>query len=178
MASDLVTRNLLLAANLISKFRGISSQNTLNNIETGGLLFGELQHNTYVVDKLVIPKQVGRDDYWNTTDETEIATFQLYNPSLILLRTIHTHPRWNSIPSSVDLHQQFDIQKDNKSAIGIILGAEEIDCPIISILQEGMEVLGACGQRGFHPHNRRILNESARHVDILEELDTTVVDQR
>ena len=72
MASDLVTQNLLLAANLISKFKGISSQNNMNNIETGGQLFGELQHNTYVVDKLVIPKQVGWDDYWNTSDETEI----------------------------------------------------------------------------------------------------------
>ena len=56
--------------------------------------------------------------------------------------------------------------------------SEEIDCPIISISQEGMEVLGACGQQGFHPHNRRSLYESARHVDMLEELDTTVVDQR
>ena len=58
------------------------------------------------------------------------------------------------------------------------MGAEEIDCHIISISQEGMEVLGACGQQGFHPHNRRSLYESTRHVDMLEELDTTVVDQR
>ena len=32
MASDLVTQNLLLAANLISKFKGIISQNTINKV--------------------------------------------------------------------------------------------------------------------------------------------------
>ena len=58
------------------------------------------------------------------------------------------------------------------------MGAEEISCPIISISQAEMEELGACGQQGFHPHSRRRLYESAGHVDMLEELDTTLVDQR
>ena len=76
---------LVIAGDLTAKFTEMSMENTRLRIETGGLLFGQLVDGQYIVDRLVIPKQVGRSDYWKTTHEAEIGQFSATNPSFTLL---------------------------------------------------------------------------------------------
>ena len=82
--------------------------------ETGGLLFGELKDADFLVNVLVLPKQVGGPDFWKTTDEAQLGTFSADNPALTLVGTIHTRPGFDSTPSSVDLHQAYDLQNVTK----------------------------------------------------------------
>ena len=63
-----------------------------------------LTNMDFLVNVLVLPKQVGGSDFWKTTDEAQLGTFSADNPGLTLVGTIHTHPGFDSTPSSVDLH--------------------------------------------------------------------------
>ena len=52
--------------------------------------------------------------FWKTTDEAQLGTFSADNPALTLVGTIHTRPGFDSTPSSVDLHQAYDLQNVTK----------------------------------------------------------------
>ena len=102
----------------------------------------------FYVDMLVIPEQNAISDYWKTTDEAEIGEFCALNPSLQLLGTVHTHPGFTARPSSVDLHQQFDIQLQQPSAIGIIVAPERRESPSYTITPYSMSKLRECATVG------------------------------
>ena len=87
---------MVLAANLVQTFTELSSNNTLMKTETGGLLFGQYEGDTITIDKLLIPKQEGRGDFWKASDEAEIGSFSEAHPNLKLFGTIHTHPGFSS----------------------------------------------------------------------------------
>ena len=72
------------------------------------------------------------------TYEAEIGQFSVTNPSFTLLGTIHTHQGFTARPSSVHLHQQFDIQLEQPSAIGIIVAPERNEIPSYTITPYGM----------------------------------------
>ena len=129
---------------LVAKFTEISMENTRLKTETCGLLFGQLVGGQFYVNTLVIPKQNARSDYWKTRDEAEIGEFCELNPTLQLLGTVHTHPGFTARPSSVDLHQQFDIQLQQPSAIGIIVAPERNESPSYTITPYGMSQLREC----------------------------------
>ena len=61
--------------------------------------------------------------------ETNLLYFEAH-PNLKLFGTIHTHPGFSSKPSSVDLHQQHEIQQEQPGAIGIIVAPERNENPI------------------------------------------------
>ena len=176
---------LVIAADLVTKFTETSKENTRLKTETGGLLFGQLVDGQYIVDRLVIPKQIGRSDYWKTTHEAEIGEFCETNPSFNLIGTIHTHPGFTARPSSVDLHQQFDIQLQQPSAIGIIVAPERNESPSYTITPYGMTQLRECAavgetvDGGFHPHrSARRLFAFATHLAFEPRLHVVVIDQR
>ena len=108
---------------IVERFMEISSENSKNKIETGALLAGSMVNSSHFeITNLVIPKQIGRSDYWEAVDEAEIQEYFSSN-QLLLLGCIHTHPPpWTSFLSSVDLHQLFDFQKDNPSSVSIVSG--------------------------------------------------------
>ena len=175
---------LVIAGDLTAKFTEMSVENTRLKTETGGLLFGQLVDGQYIVDMLVIPKQIGRSDYWKTTHEAEIGQFSATNPTFTLLGTIHTHPGFTARPSSVDLHQQFDIQLQQPSAIGIIVAPERNESPSYTITPYGMSQLRECAvgeivDGGFHPHrSARRLFAFATHLAFEPRLHVTLIDQR
>ena len=53
---------------------------------------------------MLIPKQNGYPDYFETTDEYDIHNFCNSDPEMVLLGIIHTHPGFDAFLSSVDLH--------------------------------------------------------------------------
>ena len=177
-------RPLIVAGNLVSRFKELSMQNTIMKKETGGLLFGELINNKYVVDVLVIPKQIGGPDYWKTADEAELGKFSADNPRLTMLGTIHTHPGFDARPSSVDLHQQYDIQLQQPSAISVIVAPERNQSPFYTITPFGMTALRDCTadrtvDNGFHMHRSiRRLFTFASNVMVEPSLNLNEIDQR
>ena len=111
----------------------------------------------FLVNVLVLPKQVGGSDFWKTTDEAQLGTFSADNPGLTLVGTIHTHPGFDSTPSSVDLHQQYELQAQQPSSIAVIVAPERNQSPFYTITPCGMTVLRDCTadrtiDNGFHLH--------------------------
>jgi proteasome lid subunit RPN8/RPN11 len=154
---DLGVLPILVSPDLVDQFMHISSNNSMNKIETGGLLGGVLEDSCrFKVTTLLIPKQTGRSDCWEAVDEARIQTY-FENQGLLLLGCIHTHPPpWTSFLSSVDLHQLFDFQKENPSAISIVIAPahmpDEVPALGYSLTDLGLTVLADCRKRGFHQH--------------------------
>ena len=137
----------------------------------------------YVVDVLLIPKQVGGRDRWSTSHEHEVVSFKEAHPSLHFIGNIHTHP-WHHphtpVPSSVDLHQHQEIQADQPSAIAIIVEPDNLQKTFYTITDFGMQELTHCtaDHAGFHPHRSiRRLYTFALHA-ATENIDFDVIDQR
>ena len=145
-----------------------------------------LVNGQYVVDVLLIPKQVGGRDRWTTSHEHEVAQYKEAHPSLHFIGTIHTHP-WHHphtpVPSSVDLHQHQKIQVDQPSAIAIIVEPENQQKTFYTITDFGMHELENCqadqsDNNGFHPHRSiRRLYTFALHAQT-ENVEFEVIDQR
>ena len=96
-----------------------------------------------------------------------------------MIGTIHTHPGFSATPSSVDLHQMFEIQQDQQSAIGIIVAPERNEAPVYSITNVGMASLAKCDNRGFHePENVSGLYDRALHVSTDTQMKVRIIDQR
>ena len=181
---DQRVRKLILPGNLVDRFKSMSMQNTIMRKETGGLLFGELKDGDFLVNVLVLPKQAGGADFWKTTDEAQLGKFSADNPALTLVGTIHTHPGFDSTPSSVDLHQQYDLQVQQPSAIAVIVAPERNQSPFYTITTYGMNVLRDCTadrtiDNGFHLHRSiRKLYNIASNVIVDPNLHLDEVDQR
>ena len=163
----------------------MSMQNTIMRKETGGLIFGELKDGDFLVNVLVLPKQAGGADFWKTTDEAQLGKFSADNPALTLVGTIHTHPGFDSTPpSSVDLHQQYDLQVQQPSAIAVIVAPERNQSPFYTITTYGLNVLRDCTadrtiDNGFHLHRSiRKLYNIASNVIVDPNLHLDEVDQR
>ena len=124
---DLGELPICVSPELVDRFMEISAQNSAIKIETGGLLAGVVEESVrFKVTTLVIPKQNGRSDYWEAIDEANIQSYFSKN-ELLLLGVIHTHPPpWTSFLSSVDLHQLFNFQKDNPSAVSIVIAPDHM----------------------------------------------------
>ena len=154
---DLGMLPINVSPDVIERFLEISQHNSSNKLETGGLLGGVLEDSVrFKVTKLIIPKQNCRSDYWEALCETEIQEFFTRN-DLLLLGCIHTHPPpWTSFLSSVDLHQLFDFQKDNPSAISIVVAPDHMPSHVpgyaYSLTDLGLTVLADCRRVGVHQH--------------------------
>lgn len=91
------------------KFLDVVRPNTLRNVETCGILAGQLKYHQLLVTHVILPKQNGTSDSCNTMNEEEIFDIQ-DQLNLITLGWIHTHPSQTAFLSSVDLHTQAGYQ--------------------------------------------------------------------
>ena len=102
-------RTVRIPDDTMQKFLEVARSNTLNNIETCGILAGQLKQHQLLVTHVILPKQSGTSDSCNTMNEEEIFDIQ-DQLNLITLGWIHTHPSQTAFLSSVDLHTQAGYQ--------------------------------------------------------------------
>ena len=100
---------------------------------------------------------------------------------LILLGIVHTHPDFGPQLSSVDLHQLYEVQRDNPAAISLIISPKQRQCPIYSLTHLGMTRIGNCtssSRHTFHSHNDLpLLYKRALNTQICTEIFTIYEDQ-
>lgn len=102
-------RSVRIPDDTMKKFLDVARSNTLKNIETCGILAGQLKQHQLLVTHVILPKQSGTSDSCNTMNEEEIFDIQ-DQLNLITLGWIHTHPSQTAFLSSVDLHTQAGYQ--------------------------------------------------------------------
>ena len=185
---DIGTLPISVSPELVDMFLAVSEINTSNKIETGGLLGGILEDSRrFVVTELIIPNQIGRRDFWEACDAPQIQEY-FTAKELIILGSIHTHPPpAESFLSSVDLHQQFDFQKDIPSAISIVIAPahmpQNVPAFAYSLTDLGLTVLADCKRAGFHQHRERSgashrLYKDADHLTWSPDINTFLADLR
>lgn len=112
-------RPVIVPTNTMVKFLQLASRNTLNNVETCGILAGRLAKNQLLITHVVVPKQKGTSDSCTTMNEEDIFHYQDQH-NLITLGWIHTHPSQTAFLSSVDLHTHCSYQIMLEEAIAIV----------------------------------------------------------
>ncbi|KAL1139535.1 hypothetical protein AAG570_006518 [Ranatra chinensis] len=112
-------RMVIVPGNLMQKFLHLSQRNTDRNIETCGILAGQLRHDQLVITHLLVPEQIGTCDSCTTQREEDLFDFQDQH-DLITFGWIHTHPTQTSFLSSVDLHTHCAYQRMMPEAIAIV----------------------------------------------------------
>lgn len=79
---------MIIPSKLMGNFLSMAFNNTLNNVETCGILVGKLEQNKLIVTHFLIPKQTGSPDSCITHNEEDIFDFQDQH-NLITLGWIH-----------------------------------------------------------------------------------------
>ena len=162
--SNRIKKKIYMPSDLIRSFKDLSSHNSMNRVETGGILAGFKRANHFEITELIIPQQVGRHDKWEVEDEHQIINY-FESHDILMLGLIHTHPGMDSFLSSVDLHALYDFAKDNESLISVVLAPEKNTSPAYSLTRLGFKVIGNCRTSGFHQHkNSTGLYTVASHV--------------
>ena len=169
-----------IPSDLIIEFDKLSRLNTSKGLETGGILAGSHLVDHYQVTHLLVPEQSATSTSWEVHDERQITNYFSYNPDLIMLGLIHTHPNMTSFLSSFDLHGLWDYARDNPSLVSIVLAPERKTAPAICLTEPGLADIGKCKKSGHHDKHRgddRRYYEEASHVTMDQDWETIVVDQ-
>ena len=169
-----------MAPDLVTKFEELAQNNTKNGLETGGILAGKLVRNHFTITHLIIPHQTAADDRWDVQDVRQLGNVFSVQPDLIMLGLIHTHPKWDSFLSIVDIHALWDYAQHNPSLISIVLAPKKNTSPAFCLTTLGLREIGKCKENGFHQHSIDDKNyyKEAEHVYERHGLSTTVIDQR
>lgn len=175
-------RTIFLPANLREGFLKIAKSNTLQDLETCGMLCGVLSRNAFFVTHLLIPHQKSTPDTCQTTHEEYFFEY-LDQHNLVLIGWIHTHPTQSCFMSSVDLHTQSSYQLMLKESIAIVCAPQSDPSWDIFRLTDpkGVDVIKKCTKTRFHPHPESNLYGSSMqhgHVTIADSLPYKVVDLR
>lgn len=112
-------RKIIIPNDTIDKFLEKAHSNTLQNIETCGIIAGQLAQNKFFISHVIIPKQKGTSDTCSTENENELCQIIDEN-NLITLGWIHTHPSQTAFLSSIDLHTHYGYQIMIPEAIAIV----------------------------------------------------------
>ena len=172
--------NIHVPTDLVTKFEELAQENTNKGLETGGILAGKLVGNHYDITHVIIPHQTAADDRFDVQDVRQLANVFCVQPDLVMLGLIHTHPKWDSFLSSVDIHALWDYAKDNPSLISIVLAPKKNTAPAYCLTSLGFREISQCKEKGFHKHriDDKKLYHVAEHVFQGRGLVTTVIDQR
>jgi STAM-binding protein len=81
-------RKLCVPSDTMTKFLSVAHKNTVNNVETCGILAGQLKQHQLFVTHCILPKQSGTSDSCNTKNEEDIFIYQDQH-NLITLGWIH-----------------------------------------------------------------------------------------
>ncbi|CAG5135339.1 unnamed protein product, partial [Candidula unifasciata] len=161
-------RTVIVPSSLMSNFLSVAALNTSREAETMGILFGKLSQGKFIITNLFIPQQKGGHDSCDMENEEELIVYQ-DEQNLITLGWIHTHPTQTAFLSSVDLHSHFPWQKMMPEAIAIVCSPKYDETGIFTLTDHGLDVIGSCKQKGFHPHSKEPpLFETCGHVTISE----------
>jgi len=147
-------RTVNIPTDISSKFLALSAANNRRNIETCGLLFGVAEGEAFKITHCMLPKQTGTHDSCVTTNEEQIWKFQDERLNLIMLGWIHTHPDYNVFLSSVDMHNQFLYQCLLPEALAVVVSPKFSEVGAFHLTPKGLDVIGSCRQKGFHPHSK------------------------
>ncbi|GFR71717.1 STAM binding protein [Elysia marginata] len=171
-------RKVTVPASLMTQFLLAAESNTRRESETMGILCGKMCQGCFNITTLFIPKQKGGHDSCDMENEEELIFFQDEH-NLITLGWIHTHPTQTAFLSSVDLHSHFPWQKMMPEAIAIVCSPKFQETGIFKLTDHGLDVIGACREKGFHPHNKNPpLFEDCSHVEVCETGGVIVEDRR
>ncbi len=190
-AIDTVRINTNLALEMFYKH---SKTNTYNNIETiavfGGIRVNNDGRDEYIVTHIIFPQQKGDGVRVEVTTDGENDLVEIMIEADILqLGWIHSHPKHDLFLSSVDVHQQFRMQKILSSYFAIVHAPEVNPSSCIYSLSDfGMWIIGNCNKDGFHTHElesfpnqnelRPFLYGSAQHVINDDGLKIATIDRR
>lgn len=161
------------------KFMQSVRHNTDRNVETCGILFGNLAQNQFIITHVLLPHQSGTSESCNTTREEDIWEFQeLCNG--ICLGWIHTHPSQTAFLSSVDLHTHYPYQCLMSESVAIVCSGKFNETGYFMISPgRGMTEIGGCSKAGHHPHSTvPPLFESCDHVNVSSSHTVQLVDWR
>lgn len=112
-------RTVFINPNLRARFLTIALANTERNLETCGILCGELISNAFFISKLVIPEQESTSDTCDTINEGALFDY-CDSENLMTLGWIHTHPTQTCFMSSRDLHTHGGYQVQLPESVAIV----------------------------------------------------------
>jgi len=160
-------RPLTFNADIMNEFLRYASANTRANIETCGILCGQIKKNELLITAVVLPKQKATSDTCVTQMEEELITLQDKH-NLITLGWIHTHPSQTCFLSSIDLHTHYSYQIMMPEAIAIVMAPSKVpNRGVFNISPLGLDSLKDCNRTGFHQHkNSDKLWGPVSHVNI------------
>jgi len=160
-------RPVQLNAKIMDEFLKYASSNTKKNIETCGILCGQIKSNVLVITAVILPKQKATSDTCVTESEEEMIGLQDKH-NLLTIGWIHTHPSQTCFLSSIDLHTHFSYQIMMPEAIAIVMAPSKVpNRGVFHVTPEGLDGLKDCGRSGFHQHaNSDTLWGPVSHVNI------------
>jgi len=172
-------RNIVMSPDLVPRFLQLAHRNTVQNLETCGILTGKLSRNTFRISHLVIPKQSATPDSCTTECEEELFDVQDKH-DLITLGWIHTHPSQTAFLSSVDLHTQCSYQQLMPEAIAIVCAPKYETVGVYRLTPSyGVNYVSSCTKSGFHPHPKEPpLYEESPLVSVDHSLVIDIIDLR
>ncbi|XP_044262222.1 STAM-binding protein-like isoform X2 [Tribolium madens] len=172
-------RMVVVPGAVMVQFQTIAQKNTINNIETCGILAGKLENNQLIITHVILPKQKGTSDSCTTMNEEEIFDLQDQH-NLITIGWIHTHPTQTAFLSSVDLHTHCPYQLLMPEAVAIVCAPRYNETGFFILTPEyGLKFIANCRKSGFHPHpTDPPLFMVAEHVKIDHSADLQVFDLR
>ncbi|KAM3926075.1 STAM-binding protein isoform 1-T3 [Leptodactylus fuscus] len=170
-------RHVRIPQEVCVKFLKLAEANTQRGVETCGILCGKLMQNEFTITHVIVPKQCGGPDYCNTENEEDLFLIQDQH-GLITLGWIHTHPTQTAFLSSVDLHTHCSYQMMLPESIAIVCSPKFQETGIFRLTDYGMNEIGDCREKGFHPHCRDPpLFCASNHTTICQQA-ATVMDLR
>ena len=147
------------------------------------------------VTHLIVPKQRGLPDSTEMLAEDELIEAYTTN-DVIQLGWIHTHPSQDAFLSSVDLHTHLGYQQLLPESVAVVVAprcgnafavfrlTDGEDCVAGRASASGVDVIAACGERGFHSGHVGVEGSEgavyarSSHVVLDKNLPITVVDLR
>lgn len=160
-------------------FKKYAKSNTDRNVETCGVLFGNLSQNQFIITHILLPHQSGTSESCNTTREEDMWEFQEFCNG-ICLGWIHTHPSQTAFLSSVDLHTHYPYQCLIGESVAIVCSGKFNETGYFMISPgTGMNEIGSCSKTGHHPHTTNPpLFEACDHVQVSSAHTVELVDWR
>ncbi|PRP78067.1 hypothetical protein PROFUN_14041 [Planoprotostelium fungivorum] len=127
------TRRVFVEMNMFDAFMRKAERNTRSNVETCGILAGELRGNVLYISTLIIPSQEGTSDTCAMLNEEDVFEY-MDKHDLLTVGWIHSLLR---------------------EAIAVVMApTDSVKCGIFSLVDPGgLNVIQKCNQRGFHEHN-------------------------
>ena len=143
------TYKVLIPEDTVGVFLDLAKQNTNQNIETVGILAGNVTSPNIRVTHLVVPRQKGDSTTCECLEE-ELVVATLQENDVVQVGWIHTHPSHSTFLSSIDVHTQYRLQRDIPEAVAIVHSHRDGQTGYFRLTERGMRDIANCQEDGFH----------------------------